>query len=158
LVTYKGVSFAQPHFELPFLGVSEPYCEVLCRNKAPFGHSTSTKICLSISRKPLHFDLTPIRVNPFFKYTSDCAAKFLLCGGWGGPALPSYLKSQEFTAFACAVEGFDLGEDGLAYELILCRHHLCVQRALQALLRLNARSATLNIIIEYLYGCSGHGM
>jgi hypothetical protein len=56
-------------------------------------------------------------------------------------------QSQEFTAFACAVEGFDLGEDGLAYELILCRHHLSVQCALQALLRLNARPKIL-IIIE----------
>ncbi len=58
-------------------------------------------------------------------------------------------QSQEFTAFACAVEGFDLGEDGLAYELILGRHHLCIQRALQALLRLNARPVI--IIIAQLY-------
>jgi hypothetical protein len=58
--------------------------------------------------------------------------------GWGGA------QSQEFTAFACAVEGFDLGEDGLAYELILGRHHLSVQRALQALLRLNAWPANIS--------------
>ncbi len=63
-------------------------------------------------------------------------------------------QSQEFTAFACAVEGFDLGEDGLANELILGRHHLCVQCALQALLRLNARPAKIinyyRITIRYL--------
>ncbi len=42
--THRGGIFAPPHFELPFLGVSEPYCEFSCRNEAPFRHSTDTEM------------------------------------------------------------------------------------------------------------------